>query len=317
MYKFIIVLTAFTLACSNSKNAAQEELAISSENEGPLRIDKDAHIMKEEGQSKTLKRDQSKSDSFESHRSIVPVDSLNIGDKTDFDFLSDCDSLEIWKGSIQGERHPSINCCYIMAQCFANKHYDVVVFSNTDIDLQTGSNFYENRIVDGLNNVQYLAFEIPKKEPQFPENEFDTYDYVYPSSVTVYQKLSDGWHVINIERVESFEQLGALKTKTLLHIDRPRKTVITNPTIDTARLFKIWTLDPNAPQADFRFTQTEFFVADHDGDGAMPYLLNKDSLTIFYSDFVKTGRIVSVSKDTLKIEWNGSHGPAEYVEWNN
>lgn len=98
-------------------------------------------------------------------------------------------------------------------------------------------------------------------------------------------------------------------------INRPEKTVITNPTVDTTLLFKIWTLDPDGPHADFWLKPTEFYVVDYDGDGAMPYLLDQDSLTIFYNDFIQKGRIVSVSRDTLKILWNETEHPTNYVKW--
>ena len=101
------------------------------------------------------------------------------------------------------------------------------------------------------------------------------------------------------------------------NIDRPEKSIITNPTVDTTELFKIWTLDLDGPHADFWFKPNEFYVVDYDGDGAMPYLLNRDSLTIFYNDFIQKGKIVSVGKDTLKIHWNESERPTQYVEWKN
>jgi hypothetical protein len=101
------------------------------------------------------------------------------------------------------------------------------------------------------------------------------------------------------------------------NIDRPEKTVITNPTFDTTHLFKTWTLDPDGPHADFWFNRTEFYVVDYDGNGAMPYILNQDSLTIFYNDFVQKGLIVSISKDTLIIRWDETGKPTEYVEWKN
>lgn len=101
------------------------------------------------------------------------------------------------------------------------------------------------------------------------------------------------------------------------NIERPEKTIIRNPTIDTTQLFKIWTLDSDGPSADFWFKRTEFYVVDFDGGGAMPYLLNQDSLTIFYNDFIQKGKIVSVGKDNLKIHWNESEAPTEYVEWKN
>ena len=60
-------------------------------------------------------------------------------------------------------------------------------------------------------------------------------------------------------------------------IERPEKTLIKNLTVDTTQLFKIWTLDPKGPHADFWFKPTEFNVVDYDADGSMPYLLNQDS----------------------------------------
>lgn len=100
-------------------------------------------------------------------------------------------------------------------------------------------------------------------------------------------------------------------------IERPEKALIKNPTFDTALLFKIWTSDPDGPHADFWFNRTEFYVVDYDGNGAMPYLIDQNSLTIFYNDFIQKGIIVSVGNDTLKIHWNESEKPTEYVEWNN
>ncbi|PWJ29134.1 hypothetical protein [Sediminitomix flava] len=102
-----------------------------------------------------------------------------------------------------------------------------------------------------------------------------------------------------------------------VNIERPEKTIITNVSLDTTYLFKIWTLDPNGPHADFWIRRDEFYVVDYDGDGAMPYILNSDSLTVFYNDFVQKGRIISVSKDTLSIHWDDSENPTEYVEWKN
>jgi hypothetical protein len=101
------------------------------------------------------------------------------------------------------------------------------------------------------------------------------------------------------------------------NIERPEKTEIINSKFDTTLLFKIWTLDPNGPHADFWFKRTEFYVVDYDGNGAMPYILNGDNLTVFYNDFIQKGKIVSVNKGTLKIHWNDSDSPTEYVEWKN
>jgi hypothetical protein len=101
------------------------------------------------------------------------------------------------------------------------------------------------------------------------------------------------------------------------NIERPANTLIKNPTVDTTHLFKIWTLDPDGPHADFWFKKTEFYVVDYDGDGTMPYVLHQDSLTIYYNDFIQKGRIISVGKDTLKIHWTGIEKPTKYTVWMN
>ncbi len=101
------------------------------------------------------------------------------------------------------------------------------------------------------------------------------------------------------------------------NIKRPNNSIIKNPTIDTTQLFRMWTIDPDGPHADFWFTRTVFYVVDYYGDGAMPYIINQDSLTIFYNDFVKKGRIIFVNRDTLKIHWNECEKPTKYVKWEN
>jgi len=150
----------------------------------------------------------------ESKKEVVKVKKTK---RTDFDFLSECDSLEVWKGGIQGTTEKQKTCCYIMAQCFSNKHYDVIVFNENDLELNVGSSYQENRINDNLSNTTYFAFEIPKKVPESPENEFDTFDYIYPSDVKIYQKFSDGWYLIETIEVSSFEELGELKLKTIMN----------------------------------------------------------------------------------------------------
>lgn len=102
-----------------------------------------------------------------------------------------------------------------------------------------------------------------------------------------------------------------------LNIKRPEKSKIINPTIDTNRLFKIWTLNPNGPDADFWFKRNEFLVVDYDGDGAMPYILSGDSLTVYYNDFIQKGKIMSVSQDNLIIYWSKTEEATKYVEWKN
>ena len=101
------------------------------------------------------------------------------------------------------------------------------------------------------------------------------------------------------------------------NINRTKKTIIRNLEIDTTKAFGIWTQDSYGPHADFWLTAKSFYVVDYDGDGAMPYILNKNKITIFYNDFVQTGIITSTETDTLKIKWSDMKKETEYVKFEN
>ena len=101
------------------------------------------------------------------------------------------------------------------------------------------------------------------------------------------------------------------------NIERPEKTIIRNLAIDTTKAFGIWTQDPNGPHADFWLTAKSFYVVDYNGDGAMPYILDKNEITIFYNDFVQKGVITSTENDTLNIKWSDIDEETEYVKFEN
>ncbi|MEL0653272.1 hypothetical protein V6246_17765 [Algibacter sp. TI.3.09] len=101
------------------------------------------------------------------------------------------------------------------------------------------------------------------------------------------------------------------------NIERPEKTIIRNLAIDTTKAFGIWTQDPNGPHADFWLTKKSFYVVDYDGDAEMPYILDKNEITIFYKDFVQKGRITSTENDTLKIKWSDNEHVTEYRKFEN
>ncbi|HSZ72650.1 MAG TPA: hypothetical protein VK750_08230 [Cytophagaceae bacterium] len=138
-----------------------------------------------------------------------PVPEPDAKGKVNFNFLLDCDSLQLWKGRVEGARSDS--SLYIMAQCFANKHYDVIVYSKKDIALKDAIDFNRQTIQDKLPGAFYYAYELPKVLPKNPENEFDTYDYVFPSEVKVYKLKNDGWYFTGKQKVNSLEELGRLK----------------------------------------------------------------------------------------------------------
>jgi len=101
------------------------------------------------------------------------------------------------------------------------------------------------------------------------------------------------------------------------NIKRPKKTIIRNLAIDTTKVFGIWSQDPDGPHADFWLTAKSFYVVDYDGDGDMPYILDKNEITIFYNDFVQKGIITSTENDTLKIKWSDIDVETEYVKFDN
>ena len=101
------------------------------------------------------------------------------------------------------------------------------------------------------------------------------------------------------------------------NIERPKKTIIRNLAIDTTKAFGIWTQDPNGPHADFWLTAKSFYVVDYDGNGAMPYILDKNEITIFYNDFVQKGVITSTENETLNIKWSDIDEETVYVKFEN
>lgn len=100
----------------------------------------------------------------------------------------------------------------------------------------------------------------------------------------------------------------------ITNIERPSASSI-KTNLDTTTLFGVWTSDPNGPHADFELTSKSFYVVDYDGDGDMPYELNDTKLKIYYNDFIQEGKIIAVSKDTLKIQWKDFDNINNYVKW--
>ncbi len=142
-------------------------------------------------------------------------------EKTDINFLCDCDSLEFWEGGIQGVTTSDSTGVYCMGQCATNLDFDIILFSEKELKLNDCIEWKNNkteRIYDAIQGVEYYVFEIPKTKHAAPENQFDTYDYVYPSEVNVYKKFDEGWYLIKKETVKTFEQLGRLKLNTLFKI---------------------------------------------------------------------------------------------------
>lgn len=136
-------------------------------------------------------------------------------EKSDFDFLSDCSSLEIWTGGIQGIEKSDSSHPYPMGRCITNKHYELILFPTGEFEHSDFVSLIKKNKFSALQNAAMYAFEIPMKESEEQENEFDTFEYVFPSIVKVFKKFTDGWYLINSEKINSEEELGRLKLNTI------------------------------------------------------------------------------------------------------
>ncbi len=157
-------------------------------------------------------------------------------------------------------------------------------------------------------------------------------------SVSISCKNENKNNILNLETgtelksdsVETYNELANTEKRKTLEISeyntensetenikRSEKTIIRNLEIDTTKAFGIWTQDPNGPHADFWLTKKSFYVVDYDGDGAMPYILDKNKITVFYNDFIQKGTITSTENDILKIKWTDMDKETEYVKFEN
>lgn len=118
------------------------------------------------------------------------------------------------------------------------------------------------------------------------------------------------------DRVHTISEFNT-DIKSIKNIKRPEKTIIRNLEIDTSQAFGIWVQDPNGPNADFSLDSESFYIVDYDGNGAMPYILEKNEITIFFNDFIYNGIIESTKNDTLKIKWSDADFKSQYVKFEN
>jgi len=129
-------------------------------------------------------------------------------------------------------------------------------------------------------------------------------------SISVYNEPSNLQH--KKKRPLCQHKTDTFKSKKTAH---PDKTIFQNSQIDTTNLFGIWAEDPNGPHADFWLTAKSFYVVDYDGNGDMPYILDKNKISIFYDSLVVTGTITSSLIDTLIIKWSDIEIETKYVKF--
>ncbi|PKH69103.1 hypothetical protein CXF59_02250 [Flavobacterium sp. ALD4] len=124
--------------------------------------------------------------------------------------------------------------------------------------------------------------------------------------------------LISWKEEETVKQTKFIQTVTeknaRLNNEHPKQTKIINPKFNLKLLYGIWTYDLEGPHADFELTKKSFYVVDYDGNGDMPYIINQDTITVYYPDYVSVGIIKSVTKDTLKIDWD-KNGIVNCVKW--
>jgi hypothetical protein len=100
--------------------------------------------------------------------------------------------------------------------------------------------------------------------------------------------------------------------ETVKNIARPPKPYIQQPKYSMEKLYGVWG-GKDAPVADFNISKAYIDIGDYEGDGRMPYIVDKDELIIFYNDFIRKGKIKFLSNDSLLISWpSGEQG---YVRW--
>jgi len=140
--------------------------------------------------------------------------------KVDIDFLTACDSLEMWLGGIQGVNQSDSIGPYILGECHTNKHYDVIVYHQSRIALDVGTNYQENRIVGDIQGADYFVFEMPKKYPSKTLNDDVRFDYIFRTDVKINRRIGKQWYLIGTKQVKSFEELGRLKLNTIFSANR-------------------------------------------------------------------------------------------------
>ena len=164
-------------------------------------------------------------------RVIAQVDTLN--DITDsIDYCTACDSLDIWKGGIQGVENSDSTGIYLFAECHTNKAYDLLFVPKGDIikfissvTYDSLSRFYNVAQKMNYKSLDCYAFVIKKtkhkkeisQDKDCDCEDLETYDYVFPSTVRVFKRENKNWTLIKTSTVASFEQLGRLKLNTIFH----------------------------------------------------------------------------------------------------
>lgn len=72
---------------------------------------------------------------------------------------------------------------------------------------------------------------------------------------------------------------------------RPSRPILRNLKVDTTQLFGVWADKHSYPNAAFSIDSDEYYIADFEGDPIVSYILDGDSLTLFFEWGKETSRI--------------------------
>jgi hypothetical protein len=145
------------------------------------------------------------------------------------DFCTVCDSLDSWKGGIQGVQNSDSTGVYPMAECHTNKSYDLIwapkegiLKLKATIGSDSLMNLYDNEEKYDFKDFDCYAFVIPKTKTIIKENQEGDegdWDYIFPSNVKVYKKQNLRWTLLKTANIKSFEELGRLKLNAVFQLD--------------------------------------------------------------------------------------------------
>lgn len=93
---------------------------------------------------------------------------------------------------------------------------------------------------------------------------------------------------------------------------KPSRPEFRNLQVDTAELFGVWTQDLSYPTAEFILSKEDYYIADYDDNGSIPYIIEGDLLTVFFEHGESTGKISQTANDTLTIIWDYGDPEQEY-----
>lgn len=177
----VIVTTAIFVGCNNAPSSEQSEIA------------------------KDTAYDMS------SDKNEVVVNNEITQDVSRPDFLNDS-CLEFWVGGIQRVEASSI---LVLGECFKGQNsYDMLAIPKGNIKNEIGSSLLNafKRSKNDVTAFKVYALLLPKKMQEEPENEFDKYDYIFPSEVKVYERNEQGeWIKLQDRKINSINELNSLK----------------------------------------------------------------------------------------------------------